>query len=82
MPRAPEIAASIVGLFSNLDDLRVVSHTGDKVVDIQRAKAAAESQMLLRRQMLVGEKDHLMVEQGTANLSNHGIVERLAQIDP
>jgi hypothetical protein len=82
MPRAPEIAASIIGLFSDLDDLRVVGHAPDKVMDIQAAKVTAESQMLLRRQMLVAEKDHLMVEQGLANLSNHRIVERLAQIDP
>jgi hypothetical protein len=71
----------ILGLFSHLDDLRVLSHAADKVMDIQAAKAAAKSQMLLRRQMLVAEKDRLMVEQRLADLGNHGIVERFAQID-
>jgi hypothetical protein len=37
----------IIGLFSDLDDLRVVGHAADKVMDIQAAKAAAESQVLL-----------------------------------
>jgi hypothetical protein len=37
----PEIVAVIIGLFSDLDDLRVVSHAVDKVMDIQAAKAAA-----------------------------------------
>jgi hypothetical protein len=32
--------------------------------------------------MLVAEKEHLMVEKPPANFGNHGVVERLAQIDP
>ena len=60
MPGAPEIAAVIIGLFSDLDDLRVVGHSADELVDVQAAKASAESQVLLRRQMLIAEKDNLM----------------------
>src|SRR6516165_8403265 len=82
VPGTPEIAAVILGLFSDLDDFRVVGHSADKLVDIQAAKAAAESQMLLRCQILIAEKDRLMVEQRPADVGNHGVVERLAQIDP
>ena len=42
MPGIPEIAAVILGLFSDIDDLRVVGHGADKLVDVQAAKAAAE----------------------------------------
>jgi hypothetical protein len=42
MPGTPEIAAVILGLFSDIDDLRVVGHSADKLVDVQAAKAAAE----------------------------------------
>jgi hypothetical protein len=51
-------------------------------MDIQAAKAAAESQMLLRRQILIAQKDNLMVKQRPADFGNHGVVEWLAQIDP
>jgi hypothetical protein len=50
-------------------------------MDIQAAKAAAEGQMLLRRQVLIAEKDHLMVEQCPPDFGNHSIVERFAKID-
>ena len=82
MPGTPEIAAAIIGLFSDLDNFRIVGHSADKLVDVQAAKAAAERQMLLRCEMLIAEKDHLMVEQRPADFGNHGVVERLAQIDP
>src|SRR6516162_8837963 len=78
MPGAPKIAAVIIGLLSDLDNFRVVGHSADKLVDIQAAKAAAESQVLHRRQMLIAEKDHLMVEKRPADVGNHGVVERLA----
>ena len=38
--------------------------------------------MLLRRQMLIAENDHLVVEKRAANFGNHGVVERFAEIDP
>jgi hypothetical protein len=81
VPGTPEIAAVIIGLFSDLDYFRVVGHSADKLVDVQAAKAAAESQVLLRRQMLIVEKDRLMVEQRPADVGNHGVVERFAEID-
>jgi hypothetical protein len=62
VPGTAEVASVVLGLFSDLDDLRVLSHAADKIMDVQAAKAAAESQMLLRRQMLIAEKDNLMVE--------------------
>jgi hypothetical protein len=82
VPGAPKIAAVILGLFSDLDNFRIVGHSADKLVDIQAAKAAAESQVLLWCQMLIAEKDHLVVEQRAADFGNHGGVERFAQIDP
>ena len=38
--------------------------------------------MLLRRQMLVMEKDHLMIEQGLAYVGDYFVVDRLRQINP
>jgi hypothetical protein len=82
MPGAAEIAAAVVRLFSDLDDFRVVDHAADKLVDIQAAKAAAKSQMLLGRLTLVTEKVHLMVEQGRRISAITCIAQRLPQIDP
>jgi hypothetical protein len=51
-------------------------------MDVEVAKAAAKVEMLLRRQMLVMEKDHLMIEQGSSYVGDHFVVDRLRQIDP
>ena len=51
-------------------------------MDVQAAKAAAESQVLLACQTLIAKKDHLMVEKRPADFGNRGVVERLAKIDP
>ena len=59
-----------------LQYLRLRAGTGGRSI------AVAESQMLLRCEMLIPEKDHLVFEKRPADVGEHGIVERLAQIDP
>src|SRR5690348_10862292 len=82
MPAAPEILR-LVRLFPDFDDLRKIGHAADEFMNVEVAKAAAKGEMLLRRQMLVMEKDNLMIEQGLAYVGDYFVVvDRLRQIDP
>ena len=69
MPAAAEIAC-LFRLLAHFEDLRIVRHRLDEIVDLQRAEPAAECQMLLRRQMLVAEENHEVGEQRLPDLGN------------
>ena len=64
VPGTAEIAAAIIGLLSDLDNLRVVSHAADKVMDIQAAKAAAR-----QRSVVLEELARLFARSGQTALS-------------
>ena len=51
-------------------------------VDVQFAEAAAEIQMLLRRQILVAEEDHQVFGEGALNFGERGVAQWLGQIHP
>src|ERR1700730_2374522 len=82
VPGAAKVAAGFVLLFPDLEDFRVIRHCGNKVMDVEIAKTAAECQMLFRSEVLVAEKYHLMVEEGPADFRDDRVVERSCEIDP
>ena len=50
-------------------------------MDVEWPKAAAEGLVLLGRQRLVAEEDHLVVEEGLADRAEGAVVKLLRQID-
>jgi len=81
MPATAEIAC-LVAFLANLDDARVDRRPFDEFVDLQFTKPGTETKVLFRRQVLVVEEDHLIVEQRLTDLADNPVIERLRQIDP
>lgn len=51
-------------------------------MDLQRPEAAAEIDLLTRRDFLVAEHHHVMVEMRLMNARKVGVIDRQAQIQP
>src|SRR3981189_3308525 len=80
VPAAAEIAL-LLRLLANLDDLRVLRHPFDEIVDLELAKAMPEGEMLLRGQVLVLKEDDEVLEQGRADLGDNRFGQRLRKVD-
>jgi hypothetical protein len=52
-----------------------------KYVDLQRSKTAAEVDVLLGRDALVAEYDHMMIEMRAVNAFEIVVGKRLAQVE-
>ena len=81
VPAAAEIAR-LLGFLADFEDLGISRHRLDEFVDLQRPKAAAEIELLLRGQVLVVKEDDEVIEQRRADLADHRIRERAGEIDP
>jgi hypothetical protein len=81
MPAAAEIAF-LFRFLADLDDLRVLRHPFDEIVDLELAKAMPEGEMLLRCQMLVVKEDDEVIEQRPPDFGDDGLRQRLRQVDP
>jgi hypothetical protein len=68
MPGAAEIAGLVL-LLADFEDLLVVLHALDEIVDLQLAETPAERYVLIRSEMLIAEEDHLVVDQRPADFA-------------
>src|SRR5208283_3427516 len=73
---------ALLRLLAHLGDHRVTGHRREKAVDVDAAKALREPQMLLRRQLLIAEKDNAVLAKGAADLGKYRLGQRRRQIDP
>ena len=80
MPATAEVLG-VALVLGDHDDLRVAVHRLDEVVHVQRAKPAAERNVLLRGHLLVAEEDGAVIEQCLVNQFCCAVVEFPAQID-
>src|SRR3954447_23667692 len=80
MPATAEIAF-LLRLLADLDDLRMLRHARDEIVNLELAEAMPEAEMLLRRQMLVVKKDDEVLEQRRADLGDDRVRQWLRQVD-
>jgi hypothetical protein len=80
VPAAAEVAR-LPRLLADLDDLWLRGHAADEFVDLQLAEAAAESELLLRAQLLVVQEDHEVVEQCRADLADRRVRQRPGEVD-
>ncbi len=81
MPGAAEGAdVGLTRLLQNGDDVRIVRQRFDVGHPQDHPEAGGQRDLLLRRQDLVSEEDHLMVDQRAADLGDRGIVQRTGQV--
>jgi hypothetical protein len=52
----------------------------EEAVDVDRAEAAGEGDLLLRCDLLVAEEDHAVVVEGLADLGEMRLVHRLGEV--
>src|SRR5438552_216331 len=80
MPAAAEIAF-LLRLLADLNDLRMLRHARDEIVDLELAELMPEGEMLLRRQMLVMKEDDEVLEQRRADLGEGRVWQGSRQVD-
>jgi hypothetical protein len=56
-------------------------HAGDIGMDVQRPEASAEGELLLWRQVLITEEDHLVLDEGRADLRDHRVRQLGREVD-
>ena len=82
VPQAAErVALSLRRLAHHGDDLGVVGGRLDEGHRAERAEAAAERDLLVGREALAAEEQHLVVEDRAADLGDDVVVEVVGQVD-
>lgn len=80
MPGAAEVLDIGFGL-QDLQDLGRLRQTLDEGINVERAEAPPEVAQLSRRQVLVAEEDHLVIEIGPVDLVKGLVGQLLRQLD-
>lgn len=68
------------GLLDDLEDLRVARHALHIGMDVERAPALAEGDVLVGREGLVAEEDDVVLEEGLVDVVELRVGERLRQV--
>ena len=81
MPAAADIAR-LLRLLAHLGDHRMAGHGREEPVDVDRAEALGDGDVLLRRQLLVAEEDDAVCSEGVPDFGEGLVDDRRRQIDP
>ena len=80
MPGAAEIDG--VGFrFDDFNHFRSLRHSGKERINVRFAKEARETQLLLRRQLLIAKKQHVVIKKCLTHLRRRKIGQLGAQIN-
>jgi len=80
VPAAADVAR-LLRLLPDLGDHWIAGDGGEKAVDVNRRKPLGKRDMLLRRELLVAEKDDAVLPEGAADLGENSVVDRPGEID-
>jgi len=80
MPAAADVS-DLVRLLAHFGDHRIAGDGGEEAVDVDRRKALGKGDMLLRRQLLVVEKDHAILAEGAADLGECAVRQRRCEVE-
>ena len=81
MPAIADIAL-LLRLLAHFRDHRKARHGSEEAIDVDVAEAAGESDVLLRRQLLVAEEHNPILAQSSPDHGQLGLVGGCREIDP
>ena len=82
MPQAAEHEPALLARFPHdRDHFGVAGERLDERHRAVRPEAAAEPDLLFRRQCLLAEEDHLVIEQRPPDLGDHVVIEYAGEVD-